>query len=209
MPSGTQPRCVQTPSVISQFFLPGLVRSASVCGSRRSDSLTASASAISFGVRFRMKTGCLRHCALMPCPGWILEMSTSVVASASTSLDGAICTKSGINATTVPTPAKLTAATFRKSRRRTPPSSPVLWEPSADRACVAILTLLTLSVADRMVLSDAAPAQGPKRLAGLIASGFRVDKGPNSDPLPGAGTKPLQQQVEYGRVKDFDEGDAR
>ena len=39
MPSGTQPRWVQTPSVISQFGLPGLVRSASDCGSR--SSLTA------------------------------------------------------------------------------------------------------------------------------------------------------------------------
>src|SRR5690242_19273580 len=60
-----------------------------------------------------------------------------------------------------------------------------------------------------MVLSDAAPAQGPERLAGLIASGFRMDKGPKSGPLPGSRTKPPQQKVEHGRVQYLHERDAR
>ena len=68
-PSGTQPRWVHTPSVISQFSLPGLVRSASVCGSRSSLSGTALASAISFGIRLRTNTGCLRQMVLIACPG--------------------------------------------------------------------------------------------------------------------------------------------
>ena len=37
---------MQTPSVISQFSLPGLVRSSIVCGSRRSESGTFFASAL-------------------------------------------------------------------------------------------------------------------------------------------------------------------
>jgi hypothetical protein len=90
-----------------------------------------------------MNTGCLRQLTFTPCPGWIFEMSTSVEDSASTSADGAICTSSGASAATAPTPAKLTAATFRKSRRRTPssPTVAVLPETSADCASVAMLTL--------------------------------------------------------------------
>ena len=51
-PSGTQPRWVQTPTMISHS---GLLRraAASVCGSRSSAMLTASASLISSGVRWR------------------------------------------------------------------------------------------------------------------------------------------------------------
>ena len=44
-------------------------------------------------------------------------------AIASTSADGAIWVNSGTTAATAPTPATLTAATLRKSRRRTPSSS--------------------------------------------------------------------------------------
>src|SRR3546814_10871883 len=73
-PSGTQPRWVQTPSVISQFSLPGLVRWSIVSGSRRSPSGTALASAISFATRLRTNTGCLRQLVLIACPGWIAEM---------------------------------------------------------------------------------------------------------------------------------------
>jgi hypothetical protein len=147
MPSGTQPKWVQTPSVISQLALPGLVRSASVCGSRSSDSGVALASAISLGVRLRTNTGCLRQLTLMPCPGTTFEISTSVVDMASTSADGDIWTISGASAATAPTPAKLTAATLRKSRRRTPsaPCSPAAMllarDASADCALLAMLTL--------------------------------------------------------------------
>src|SRR6185369_529273 len=172
MPSGTQPRWVQTPSVISQFALPGLVRSASDWGSRSSERLTAFASAISFGVRLRMNIGCLRHWVLMPWPGWILEMSTSVVDSANTSADGLIWTISGASAATVPTPAKLTAATLRKSRRRTPlgtPSPPVSPVTPAD-AFVAIIPLLALILwTCPEGIKRRRPDWAPARLAGLIA----------------------------------------
>ena len=46
---------------------------------------TAFASPISFGVRLRMNTGCLRQLVLIACPGWIADTSTSIEASASTS----------------------------------------------------------------------------------------------------------------------------
>src|SRR6476646_3922171 len=97
-----------------------------------------------------MNTGCLRQVVLMPWPGWILEMSTSVVARASTSADGAIWTSKGASAATPPTPAKLTAATFRKSRRRTPSPEFAVAGTSADCALVAILPLC-----DACVLFDA------------------------------------------------------
>src|SRR5207237_5783254 len=104
------------------------------------------------------------------------EISTSMVAIASTSAGGDICTKSGASAATPPTPAKLTAATFRKSRRRTP--SPLesrveslVVEPSADCALVAIVPLFDTKrsgVPDgtRRRTADLSEA----RLAGLIAS---------------------------------------
>src|SRR5690349_3246585 len=95
----------------------------------------------------------------MPWPGTIFEMSTSVVASASTSADGAIWTNNGAIAATAPTPAKLTAATFRKSRRRTPsPDVPVLSGPSADCALVAIIPLC-----DACLLVDAGTAPRRRR----------------------------------------------
>src|SRR5215213_543728 len=195
MPSGTQPRWVQTPRVISQFCLPGLVRSASVCGSRRLDSGTAFASAISLGIRLRTNTGCLRQLTLIPCPGTTLEMSTSVVASASTSADGDIWTISGTRAATVPTPAKLTAATFRKSRRRTPspPSlaAAVLSETPADCALVAIIPLLTrMAGACRKARQLSRSGWAPARLAGLIATGSDDVKGPMSPFSPSLGTPP-------------------
>ena len=118
-----QPKWVQMPIVISQFCLPGLVRSASVCGSRSSPSGTALASAISLGVRLRRNTGCLRQLVLIAMPAAIFDTSTSIDAIASTSADGLIWVTSGSTTATAPTPAKLTAATLMKSRRRTP--SPV------------------------------------------------------------------------------------
>ncbi|PAV67222.1 hypothetical protein WR25_13482 [Diploscapter pachys] len=79
---------------------------------------TAFASAISFGVRLRTKSGCLRNCALIAWPGWIFDRSTSVVDSASTSADGFIWLMSGSTIASAPTPAKDTAAILMKSRRR-------------------------------------------------------------------------------------------
>src|SRR3982751_6517867 len=173
MPSGTQPKWVHTPIVISQFMCPGLVRSASVCGSRRLDTGTAFASAISLGVRLRTNTGCLRQLTLTPCPGRILARSTSIEASARTSADGLIWTTSGTKAATVPIPAKLTAATLRKSRRRTP--SPIVsWDPSLDGASVAMLTLLTrlARLAERHA-NDAAPSLRCGAIGGPDSGRFR------------------------------------
>src|SRR3546814_6736501 len=51
-------------------------------------------------------------------PSAILDRSTSVVDSASTSADGLIWLTSGSTTTLAPTPAKATAATLMKSRRR-------------------------------------------------------------------------------------------
>ena len=80
MPSGTQPRWVQTPSVISQFGLPGLVR----CGERLGIAQLRQRHRVGFGDFLRRQVAdehrLLAPLALMPCPGWTLEMSTSVVA---------------------------------------------------------------------------------------------------------------------------------
>jgi 1,4-dihydroxy-2-naphthoyl-CoA synthase len=54
------------------------------------DNGTFCASAISFGVRLRTNSGCLRNTALIAWPGLIAVRSTSVVLSARTSFDGAI-----------------------------------------------------------------------------------------------------------------------
>src|SRR4028119_2538743 len=107
MPSGTQPRWVQTPKVTSQLALPGLVLSASDCGSRSSLSGVALEAWISAGVRCLMNTGCLRQVVLIPCPGWILEISTSTEDKARTLADGAAWSSSGATAAAAPTPAKL------------------------------------------------------------------------------------------------------
>lgn len=53
------PKWVQIPNMMSHSGC--LTRSASVCGSRRDSILTALASSISSGVRWRMKTGLPRH----------------------------------------------------------------------------------------------------------------------------------------------------
>jgi hypothetical protein len=119
IPSGTHPKCVQTPMVINQLLFPGLVRASSVCGSRSNESGTATASAISFAVSCRTKSGCEWKIALMPWPGTICDRSTSVELSASTSADGAIWLISGTSVARAPTPAKLTAAMLMKSRRST------------------------------------------------------------------------------------------
>src|SRR3569623_337834 len=119
IPSGMQPRWVPTPSVITEFFLPALVRCSSGCGARRSSSGIASASAISLGVRLRTNNGCLRNEVMTPCPGSILDRSTTVVDSASTSADGLIWLISGTStATPPPTAGNATAAMYRKSQRR-------------------------------------------------------------------------------------------
>jgi hypothetical protein len=81
--------------VISHCGLPSWVRSASVCGSRSSSRATALASAISCGVRWRMKSGCLRNMVLTAWPGSIAATSTSIEASASTSAEGFIWLISG------------------------------------------------------------------------------------------------------------------
>src|SRR5689334_20578305 len=119
----------------------------------------------------------------MPCPGWTLEMSTSVVDSASTSADGAIWTNRGASATTAPIPAKETAATFRKSRRRTPSSSvgPAVCGTSADLALVAIIPLLTrFDCTCRKASEQVHSERMPGRLAGLIARGSGSVKGAES-----------------------------
>src|SRR3954469_20949964 len=65
VPSGTQPRWVQTPTTISHsgrtFLAVSVTRALSVCGSGSSESFTDSASLISWGVRWRMNTGLPRH----------------------------------------------------------------------------------------------------------------------------------------------------
>ena len=72
LPSGTQPRWVQTPTMISHsgrtFLAVSVTRALSVCGSRSSDIGTASASLISSGVRWRMKTGLPRHFTVIAWP---------------------------------------------------------------------------------------------------------------------------------------------
>jgi hypothetical protein len=78
---------------------------------------------------------------------------------ASTSADGNIWTISGAKAATDPTPAKLTAATLRKSRRRTPSSDdvPEVLAGAVD-ALVAILSLFDAFQMPGRHLHDAAPA---------------------------------------------------
>src|SRR5690606_1603127 len=61
--------------------------------------------------------------ALIAWPGSIADKSISVVDSASTSFDGAICEISGTSVAAAPTPAAETAAISMKSRRRTPSPS--------------------------------------------------------------------------------------
>src|SRR5689334_25080911 len=111
-------------------------------------------------------------------------MSISVVACASTSADGAIWTNSGASAATAPTPAKLTAATLRKSRRRTPsPVEPAVAGPSAGCALVAIIPLSDAN--SGVPVGTVGPHRGltPERLGGLIARGFMVDKGLGGGPF--------------------------
>lgn len=57
------------------------------CGSRRSDTLTASSFATSVGMRRRMNTGFPRHFTVTVCPGSIFPRSTSREASARTSAE--------------------------------------------------------------------------------------------------------------------------
>src|SRR5205085_7894958 len=99
---------------------------------------------------------------------------------------------SGSTVATTPTPAKLTAATLMKSRRRTPSSSPVfaVVEPGADRSSVAMLTLDDLSFnRRRKAPGDAAPKWPSKRLAGLIAAAFRDVKGAFRQSAAAAGAR--------------------
>ena len=96
-----------------------------------------------------MNTGCLRHCALMPCPGWILEMSTSVVASASTSADGAICTSSGASAATRADAGEADCSDVQEvaaAHAVLAAVGPAVCGTSADRALVAIIPLCDADV---------------------------------------------------------------
>ncbi len=83
------------PTRISHSALPGFTRSASVCGSRRSAWSEATASAISLGVRRRMKTGLPCHLMVISWPRTTLEMSCSIEAMARTSDEGLIWSITG------------------------------------------------------------------------------------------------------------------
>src|SRR4030095_107542 len=124
-------------------------------------------------------TGCLRQLTLMPCPGTTFEMSTSVVASASTSAEGDIWTMRGVKAATVPTPAKLTAATFKKSRRRTPSGGAAAFsETPAD--CALAATILTFDANGWLVPegTSASPHRAsPGAIGGPDSEGFKRCEG--------------------------------
>src|SRR5580700_7560703 len=92
---GVQPRWVQTPIRISHSDLPGLTREASVAGSRRLAWSSAIASWISFGVRWRTNSGCLRYSTVTCWPSGTLTTSYSIEESARVSDDGFIWSTKG------------------------------------------------------------------------------------------------------------------
>ena len=163
--------------------LPCLVRSASVCGSRSSDSGTALASADLFGRQVADEHRLLAPDDLdrlaRPRPSRCRPRLSPARGRPPTATFGR---STGRSAATAPTPAKLTAATFRKSRRRTPPPvSAVLSDTPADCALVAIIPLLTrMAGACRKVRQRSRSSRAPVRLAGLIATGSGDVKGPIS-----------------------------
>src|SRR3954471_2341543 len=128
LPSGTQPRWVQTPITISHsgrtFLAVSVTRALSVCESGRSASFTASASLISSGVRWRTNTGLPRHFTVIAWPTAIAFTSTSTEESANVSAAGLRLLMKGQAVAIAPTAAKAPVATMRKSRRVGSPWAP-------------------------------------------------------------------------------------
>src|SRR5882757_9622266 len=129
LPSGTQPRWVQTPIWTSHsgrtFLAVSVTRELSVCGSRSSDIGTASASLISSGVRWRTNSGLPRHFTVTAWPTAIGWTFTSTVLSASVSAAGLRLLMKGQAVAPMPTAPRAPVATMRKSRRVGSPCPPV------------------------------------------------------------------------------------
>src|SRR6516165_6241637 len=113
-----QPRCVQTPTMISHSGF--WTRSESFCGSRSCEMSTSSAALISSGVRWAIKTGLPRQATVRRWPTWTRARSTSVVDSANVSRAGLSVSMNGQIVAATPTPPIAPAVRNKKSRRVSP-----------------------------------------------------------------------------------------